>query len=159
MVVFARNVDSKQIECFIVHLDEPGVTREAIKHKMALRPVQNMQLYFQNVKIPANRKLPGVKGFSSVATLLAESRIGVAWLAAGMGMGVYDYTIEYLQKREQFGNPLMAYQLTQDKLITIMGKVQSVLLLCAQAQKMMNEGTHTIGRLAFTKAIATKYVR
>lgn len=67
---------------------------------MALRPVQNIQMYFQNVKIPANRKLPGVKGFNSVSKLLAESRMGVAWVAAGVGLGVYDFMMKYLKSRE-----------------------------------------------------------
>lgn len=159
MVVFARNVDTQQIECVLVHLDEPGITRETIRHKMALRPVQNMQIYFQNVKIPANRKLPGVQGFESVATLLAESRIGVAWVAAGVGMGVYDFMVKYLEDREQFENPLMAYQLIQDKLFRVMSNVQAALLITAQAQKLMNEGKHTIGKLAFAKGAATKLIR
>lgn len=128
--MFARDVDTKEIGCFILHLDSPGVTRAAIKNKLPLRPVQNMQLYFQNVKIPANRKLPGVKGFSSVATLLAESRIGVAWVAAGVGLGVYDFMMRYLKTRTQFNRNLTAYQLIQDKIVKVMSKVQSAVLIC-----------------------------
>jgi glutaryl-CoA dehydrogenase len=109
MVVFARDEDTKVIGCYILHLDTPGVTREAIKGKLPLRPVQNMQLHFQNVKIPANKKLPGVKGFESVAALLAESRMGVAWVAAGVGLGVYDFMMKYLKTRSQFDKSLLAY--------------------------------------------------
>ena len=97
---------------------------------MALRPVQNIQFYFQNVKIPAHRKLPGVKGFGSVATVLAESRIGVAWIAAGMGLGVYDFMMKYLKQRVQFGRTLTSYQLIQEKIFAVMTKVQSACLLC-----------------------------
>lgn len=49
MVVFARDVDTDEIGCYILHLDSPGVTREKIQGKLPLRPVQNMQLTFQNV--------------------------------------------------------------------------------------------------------------
>ena len=157
--MFARDVDTKEIGCYILHLDSPGITRQAIKGKMPLRPVQNMQLYFQNVKIPANRKLPGVKGFGSVATLLAESRIGVAWVAAGVGLGVYDFMMRYLKEREQFNRTLTSYQLIQDKIVKVMGKVQSAVLICWQAQNMMVQNKASIGRLAFSKAIATKLVR
>lgn len=89
-----------------------------------------MQLYFQNVQIPANRKLPGVKGFQSVATLLAESRIGVAWVAAGVGLGVYDFMMKYLKTRTQFDRTLTSYQLIQDKIVKVMSKVQSAVLIC-----------------------------
>ena len=129
ITVFARDVDTKEIGCFILHLDSAGVTRDTIKNKLPLRPVQNMQLYFQNVKIPANRKLPGVKGFGSVAKLLAESRMGVAWVAAGMGLGVYDFMIKYLKTRTQFNRTLTSYQLIQDKIVKVMSKVQSAILI------------------------------
>jgi alkylation response protein AidB-like acyl-CoA dehydrogenase len=159
MVVFARNEDTKVIECFILHLDSPGVSRSPIPNKMPLRPVHNMQLYFQNVRIPANRKLPGVKGFPSVARLLAESRIGVAWVAAGIGLGVYDFMMKYLTQRKQFDKPLTHYQLIQDKIVKVMGRVQAALLITWQAQNMANNGNGSIGRLAFAKAIATKNIR
>ena len=123
MVVFAKNEQSLEVECFFIDLKQEGVKREAIKRKMALRPVQNMQLWFDNVKIPLKNKLPGVKGFASVAALLAESRILVAWLAAGIGVGCYDYMIKYLVKREQFERPLASYQLIQEKIFKVMTRV------------------------------------
>jgi acyl-CoA oxidase len=39
--VFARNTANKQVEGFIVDLKSPGVTVDIIKHKIALRGVQN----------------------------------------------------------------------------------------------------------------------
>ena len=159
VIVFAKNLSSKQVEAFIVHLDEPGVSRSMIQNKMALRPVQNGQLYFQNVKIPANRKLPGVKGFESVAKLLAESRLAVAWTASGVGLGVYDFMIKYVNQREQFGRPLTSYQLIQEKLVKVMGLVQSAFLLSWQVQNLYSEGKASLGKIAFVKATATKYIR
>lgn len=96
-----------------------------------------MQLTFQNVLIPVNRQLPGVKGFGSVATLLAESRLSVAQVAVGLGMGVYDFMMKYLKTREQFGNSLLSYQLVQDKIVKVMINVQSSLMLVVQAQRLM----------------------
>jgi glutaryl-CoA dehydrogenase len=133
MTVFAKDADTGEIGCYILHLDSPGVTREAIKGKIPCRPLQNMQLFFQNVKIPAKNKLPGVKGFESVSTLLAESRIAVGWVAVGVGMGAYDFMMKYLKTRTQFDKSLLAYQLIQDKIFKVMSKVQQAALLCWQA--------------------------
>ena len=44
--------------------------------------------------------------------MLAISRIMVAWQPVGLAMGVYDMANRYLKQREQFGNPLAAYQVT-----------------------------------------------
>ena len=111
------------MECFILHLDTPGIQRHKIEYKMSMRSVSNMQLYFQEVVIPADRKLPGVNGFQSVAKLLAESRLSVAWNAAGCGLGIYDNMVKYLANRKQFGKSLLSYQLIQDKLVKVMGAV------------------------------------
>ena len=107
--MFAKNVENGQVECFILHLDTPGIQREKIEYKMSMRSVTNMQLYFQEVVIPADRKLPGVNGFQSVAKLLAESRLSVAWNAAGVGLGIYDNMVKYLSNRKQFGKSLLSY--------------------------------------------------
>lgn len=158
MVVFAKD-ESDEVGCYLLDLTWPGIRREAIKNKMALRPVQNMQLFFDDVKIPAKNKLPGVKGFNSVATLLAESRIFVAWLASGLGVGCYDYMIKYLVKREQFERPLVAFQLIQEKIFKVMSRVQASLFMNYNIQKRHLEGKASIGQIAMAKAFATEMLR
>ena len=159
MCVFARDEKTDEVQCFIIDLKWPGVQRETIKRKMALRSVQNMQLHFTNVKIPAKNKLPGVKGFPSVAALLAESRIMVGWLAAAAGLGLYDYMIQYLRKRTQFGNPLVSYQLIQEKIFKVMSRVQANLFFCYNIQQLHLAGKATIGQIAMCKAFATEMLR
>lgn len=159
MVVFAKEEKTKEVLAFIVPLTTPGIKREAIKHKMALRPVQNMQLHYTNVRIPASNQLPGVKGFASVATLLAESRICVAWLACGLGLGLYDYMMKYVTKRIQFGKPIAAYQLMQEKIFKVMSRVQASLFFCYNITQLQIQGKATIGQLATAKAFATEMLR
>lgn len=160
MVVFARNLDSNQIECFILDdLTQYGITREKIENKMSLRAVMNMQLYFHNVRIPENQKLPGVRGFGSVAKLLAESRMYICYVAAGIGLGVYDYMIKYLDERTQFGKKLTSYQLIQQKVVHVMSDIQAALFMVIQMIKLHEQKKLTIGKIAMTKAWVTKTVR
>lgn len=126
---------------------------------MSLRSVQNIQFFFDNVHIPAENKLPGVDGFPSIAKLLAESRLSVAWVACGVGMGLYDSMIKYLTERDQFGKPLVAYQLIQDKIFRVMSTVQACLFMAFNAQRLMDEGKATIGQLAMVKAYCTDKIR
>jgi acyl-CoA oxidase len=159
MCVFAKDEKTEEVQCFILDLKWPGIQRESIKRKMALRPVQNMQLEFKDVRIPAKYKLPGVKGFASVATLLAESRIMVGWLAAAAGLGLYDYMIQYLRKRIQFGNPLVSYQLIQEKVFKVMSRVQANLFFVYNVQQLHLAGKATIGQIAMCKAFVTEMLR
>lgn len=107
------------------------------------------------MRIPAKNKLPGVKGFASIAVLLAESRLSVAWLACGVGLGLYDSMMKYLTEREQFGKKLVAYQLIQDKVFRVMSAVQASLLMAFNAQRLLDEGKASIGQLAMVKAYCT----
>lgn len=61
--------------------------------------------------------------------VLAVSRIMVAWQPVGMAMGAYDMCVRYLGQRQQFGAPLSAFQLSQDKLARMLGNIQ-VTLTC-----------------------------
>lgn len=159
MVVFAKDEKTEEVQCFLIDLTWAGIKREKIQNKLALRSVQNMQLWFDNVRIPAKNKLPGVKGFGSVAALLAESRLLVAWLATAMSVGLYDYLMKYVTKRQQFGKPITAYQLIQEKIFKVMSIAQSNLFLCHQLTKLHVEGKASIGQIAMAKAFCTDQLR
>ena len=140
-------------------MHEAGVSREVIKNKMSLRAVHNMQIFFDNVRIPENRRLPGCQGFQSVAEVLKKCRFGIGNLAAGVGLGVYDHLIKYLAEREQFKRSLTSYQLIQDKVFRVMSLVQQSLLLVYQGQRLLDGGNSTIGQMAFVKAVTSKNIR
>ncbi|KAF4379106.1 hypothetical protein F8388_022193 [Cannabis sativa] len=53
----------------------------------------------------------------------------VAWQPIGISMGVYDMCHRYLKERKQFGAPLAAFQITQEKLVRMLGNVQAMLLM------------------------------
>lgn len=56
--------------------------------------------------------------------MLAISRIMVAWQPVGACMGVYDMAARYIQERQQFGAPLAAFQLVQERMTRMLGTVQ-----------------------------------
>lgn len=63
MVVWAKNVENGKVQGFIVDLKAKGVHSEVIKHKLALRIVQNCQINFTNVFIPEENMLPKATDF------------------------------------------------------------------------------------------------
>merc|ERR1711976_848586 len=70
MTVFARNTTTKEINCFLVHLDWPGITRDRIENKMSLRAVHNMNIHFNNVKVAHKYRLTKVNKFSDINEML-----------------------------------------------------------------------------------------
>lgn len=161
MIVFARDVDTKMILGFILHLGDniPGLKREKIQRKMSLRGVSNMQLTFEGLKVSEEWRLQKVKSFKDVADMLAHSRQYVGWLAAAIGVGIYDHVIQYIRKREQFGLPLAKFQLIQEKLVRIMGNVQACLHLMAKISELYEQKKSSIGKFAMAKAWVTLRIR
>ena len=52
------------------------------------------------------------KGFKYAMIPLDGGRIGIASQAVGIAQGAIDETVEYVKNREQFGQPLSAFQNT-----------------------------------------------
>lgn len=61
--------------------------------------------------------------------MLAISRIMVAWQPVGLAMGVFDMCARYVRERRQFGAPLGAFQLVQERLARMQGDVQAMFLM------------------------------
>ena len=114
VVVWAKNTATNKIEGtkgryagWLVERGTPGFTSTVIKHKMALRPVENCNLYFQDVLRKEENRLPKATDFNKgTNVVLKHSRIFVCWLAIGIVMGAYDNVIKYVTSRKQFGQPI-----------------------------------------------------
>lgn len=139
-VVWARNLDTKQVNAFIVRKGTPGYKTTKIENKIALRCVQNADMVFEECFVPDSARLPGVNSFQDTNKVLAISRVMVSWLPVGMSMGVYDMCHRYLKEREQFGAPLASFQLVQEKLVRMLGNIQAMFLTTLQLTKLAEQG-------------------
>nr|GMD44947.1 acyl-coenzyme A oxidase 4, peroxisomal [Ipomoea batatas] len=91
--------------------------------------------------------------------VLAASRLMVAWLPIGISMGVYDVCHRYLKERKQFGAPLAAYQLTQQKLVKMLGNIQGMFLVGWRLCKLYETAKMRHGQASLGKAWITLKAR
>ncbi|XP_010264611.1 PREDICTED: acyl-coenzyme A oxidase 4, peroxisomal-like [Nelumbo nucifera] len=159
LVIFARNTNTNQINGFIVKKDAPGLRVTKIENKIGLRIVQNGDILLKNVFVPDEDRLPGVNSFQDTSKVLAVSRVMVAWQPIGISMGVYDACHRYLKERKQFGVPLAAFQLNQEKLVRMLGNVQAMLLIGWRLCKLYEKGKMTPGHASLGKAWITLRAR
>jgi glutaryl-CoA dehydrogenase len=113
-VVWARNDDG--IAGFLVPMDTPGVSAREIKHKMSLRASSTGEIILDDVRLPADARLPEASGLKAPLRCLTQARYGIVWGALGAARECLDVTLDYAKTREQFGKPIGAFQLTQAKL-------------------------------------------
>ncbi|KAG2686035.1 hypothetical protein I3760_10G156400 [Carya illinoinensis] len=159
LVVFARNTTTNQINGFIVKKDTPGLTATKIENKIGLRIVQNGDILLKNVFIADEDRLPGVDSFQDTNKILAVSRVMVAWQPIGISMGIYDMCHRYLKERKQFGAPLAAFQINQQKLVHMLGNVQAMILIGWRLCKLYESGKMTPGQASLGKSWITLKAR
>ncbi|KAL5550471.1 hypothetical protein UlMin_000647 [Ulmus minor] len=151
LVIFARNTSTNQINGFIVRKNAPGLTSKKILNKIGLRMVQNGDILLKKVFVPDEDRLPGVNSFQDTSKVLAVSRVMVAWQPIGISMGVYDMCHRYLKERKQFGAPLAAFQINQEKLVRMLGNVQAMTLMGWRLCKLYESGKMTAGQASLAK--------
>ncbi|GJN37410.1 hypothetical protein PR202_gb26362 [Eleusine coracana subsp. coracana] len=159
LVVLARNADTKQLNGFIVRKGAPGLKATKIENKIGLRMVQNGDIIFKKVFVPEEDRLPGVNSFQDISKVLAISRIMVAWQPIGISMGVFDVCHRYLKERKQFGAPLAAFQLNQEKLVRMLGNIQAMFLVGWRLCKLYESGKMTPGHASLGKAWNSRMAR
>ena len=140
-VVWARTEDG--IRGFVVPTDTPGFSANLIHKKMSLRASVTSELVFDNVRLPESAMLPGVSGMKGPLSCLSEARYGIAWGAVGAARACYEAALSYSLEREQFGTPIAAFQLTQDKLVEMMiGVNQATLVALRMGRLKDSTGLH-----------------
>ncbi|GMH37290.1 hypothetical protein BSKO_05163 [Bryopsis sp. KO-2023] len=152
VVVWARNLETNEINAFIIRKGTPGFRATKIENKISLRCVQNGDIVMEEVFVPDSDRLPGVNSFRDTSDVLAVSRIMVAWQPVGMAMGVYDMCLRYLKQRKQFGTPLVSFQLAQEKLVRMLGNIQGMFLMAWRLTKLHEAGSMSHGQASLVKA-------
>jgi len=83
----------------------------------------------------------------------------VAWQPIGISMGVFDMCHRYLKERKQFGAPLAAFQLNQEKLVRMLGNIEAMVLVGWRLCKLYESGKMTSGHSSLGKAWTSKKAR
>ncbi|MCE9582786.1 MAG: acyl-CoA dehydrogenase family protein, partial [Planctomycetes bacterium] len=114
-IVWAKD-EEEVIRGFLVEKGTPGFTSKETHGKWSLRASITGELVFSDCAIPEENVFPGVKGLKGPLSCLTQARYGIARGAIGAAMACYDSSVNYAQTRIQFGKPIGAFQLNQEKI-------------------------------------------
>ncbi len=159
IAVFARDTATDLIRAFLVERTAPGVRLETMRGKVSLRPMQNMQVTLENVRVPDDARLGRVNGWADVARLLRAMRSDVAWIATGLQAGALEAATAYVQHREQFGRPLASFALVQEKLARMLGNLTASLGLVVQLSIRQDAGDYRDENSALAKMWTALHAR
>ena len=139
-VIWARDEDG-HVGGYLVEQGAPGFSARDIEGKFSLRASRTSELFFEDCRIPADNQLPGAKGLRAPLSCLSQARYGIAWGVIGAAGDCYHTALEYAKRRVQFGKPIAAHQLVQEKLVWMLGEITKAQLLALQLGRLKDAGT------------------
>uniref|UniRef100_A0A9J8DJS5 Very long-chain specific acyl-CoA dehydrogenase, mitochondrial n=1 Tax=Cyprinus carpio carpio TaxID=630221 RepID=A0A9J8DJS5_CYPCA len=106
-----------KITAFIVERSFGGVTHGPPEKKMGIKASNTAEVYFENVRVPAECVLGEVGGGFKVAmNILNNGRFGMAAALSGTMKGVISKAVDHAANRTQFGNKIHNYGAIQEKM-------------------------------------------
>jgi glutaryl-CoA dehydrogenase len=155
-VLWAQTPDG--ITPFLLEPDSPGFSCTPMTGKMAKRAVTNVEMRFEDCFLPEASRMP-VSGFRHVAEILRITRHHVSWTALGEAIACYEIALAHARERVQFGKPIGAFQLVQEKLVEMSTEITKAQLLTLQLSRLLDAGQATSGMTAMAKANNSKIAR
>jgi acyl-CoA dehydrogenase len=143
-VVFANSAPEKGargLSVFCVPRETPGITVGKVEDKMGQRASNTAELFFEDVRIPADH-LIGREGQGFIVAMRTFDKTRAAVGAAGVGIAraALEYAVEYAKTRIQFGKPIASFQATAFKIAQMAMEVDAARLLVWKAAWLMDHG-------------------
>lgn len=144
--------DHGKVRCFLVEQDTPGYSGTVITGKVSLRGIHQAHIAMDGMRLPGDAVLPGSHTFKDASRVLYATRSGVAWSALGHATACYEIARTYATERTQFGKPLAAFQMVQERLAQMLDELTAMQLYCRRLADL-----ETTGGLRPTQASLAKY--
>ncbi len=116
-IVFAKIGDDKNLSAFIVDAHSKGITIGVDEEKMGIRGSSTVQVFFEDVKVPAENLLGEQnEGFKIALYILNLGRIKLAGATVGASKATIDNSVQYANERKQFKTLISNFGAIQYKL-------------------------------------------
>jgi glutaryl-CoA dehydrogenase len=138
-VVWAKD-DEGVIRGFLLEKGMKGLSAPKIEGKFSLRASVTGEIAMDDVRVPAENLLPGVKGLAGPFGCLNNARYGIGWGAMGAAEFCWHAARSYTLERKQFGRPLAANQLVQKKLADMQTEIALGLQAALRVGRLLDEG-------------------
>jgi acyl-CoA dehydrogenase len=158
-VVAARTVPDKPhgIGLFIVEAGMEGFNRGRNLSKMGLKAQDTAELFFENVRVPAENVLGDPqKGFYSLMHHLAEERLISACQEVSHAQVAFDLTMEFILERKAFGRPIAAFQNSRFKMAEMRTAIDVTQTFVDQCVMLHNQGELSADLAAEAKMFASE---
>ena len=110
----------------LVPLDAPGVERPRPLDKIGQRSLNQGQIFFSDVRVPASHLVVGPDFYPlALEGMLCHGNAGMSQLFIGVARAALDHALEYAEQRVQGGLPISRHQSVRARLFRMFMKVEA----------------------------------
>ncbi len=140
----------------LVPLDSPGVTRGKPLDKLGQRALNQGEIFFEEVRIPAEYMVIGAEAYSSaVEMVLTMANAAMGALFVGVGRAALELAIAYAKQRVQGGVPIFEHQSVKGRLFKMFAQVEAARALAWRAMLYNSTNVPLIQYSIASKVFAT----
>ena len=149
---------AKGITAFIVERGTPGLSTGQPYDKMGQAGSPVSAVHFEDCRVPADCIIGGQEGvgFKTAMKVLNKQRIHLAALCIGPAIRMLDDTLRFVAERQQFGKPLMDFQLIQAMLADCQTEIQAARALVLQTARERDAGEDVTLNASICKYFASE---
>lgn len=142
----------KGITAFLVERGFEGFAVGKKEDKLGIRASSTCELVLTDCKVPKSNVLGAVgQGYKVAIETLNEGRIGIGAQMVGIAQGAFDYAMEYMRERKQFGSRLVDFQGMQFQFADLATEIECARLLVYNAARLKDAGKPFLKEAAMAK--------
>jgi alkylation response protein AidB-like acyl-CoA dehydrogenase len=132
---------AKGVSAFLVEKDTPGFSVGKKEKKMGIRASPTVALHFTDCAVPVAQRLGAEgEGFKIAMQTLDVTRPATGAMAVGIGQAALAAAVGYAKERQQFGQPIAAFQGIQFMLADMAMQVHAARLMVHHAARQVDTG-------------------
>ena len=150
---------AKGIGAVYIEKNTKGFTFGKQDHHMGFRGICSADMYFDDVTIPKSNIIVPAGGFKKLMEAFDLERCGNSTMSLACAQSSYNFVLEYIQERKQFGKPIIDFQAVQMQLAEMKMKLDASRLLIYRAVVNADRSLPSIADSSIAKCFANEITR
>lgn len=162
--VFARTAPKtdgvKGISALLVEGDIPGITIGPWDRKMGQRGAHTADVTFTDCRVSADALISGAEGvgFKTAMKVLDRGRIHIGAVCVATAERLIDDSLRYAMERQQFGQPIVAFQLIQAMLADSRAEAYAARCMVEETARRRDSGLPVVTEASCCKLFCAEMV-
>jgi len=147
------------IGAVLIEKNRPGLSFGKKERHMGWRGVVSADMHFDNISLPLENIVLPAGGFKKLMKAFDLERCGNTTMSLACAQSAFDYVLNYVQERKQFGKQLIDFQAVQISIAEMKMKLDASRMLLYRAVTNTGGKLPTAGESSIAKCYANETCR